>query len=100
MPILIREAISGDAAGIAHVHVKSWQSTYAGIMPDALLADLSIPQRAARWERLLATLNPDQRVFVAEESGQIVGFASGGAEQTGTQPGFAETYAIYLLAEH
>ena len=32
--VTIRVATEGDAAGIARVHVRSWQEAYAGIVPD------------------------------------------------------------------
>lgn len=49
MTTSIRGATVADAEGIAHIHVASWRSTYRGIMPDALLAGLSMERRAANW---------------------------------------------------
>jgi len=31
--ILIREAIVGDEAAIAKVHIQSWQESYKGLIP-------------------------------------------------------------------
>jgi hypothetical protein len=36
--IALRDATAGDAAALASLHVASWQESYAGIMPDAVLA--------------------------------------------------------------
>ena len=43
--VTIRPAAEGDAAGIARVHVRSWQEAYAGIVPEAYLASLDVDQR-------------------------------------------------------
>lgn len=93
----IRDAQVGDALGIATVHTLSWQTTYVGIMPDEFLKSLSIEKRAEGWTRGLQ--NPIEGGFniVAEEEGQIVGFASGGPERDGDQ---GELYAVYLLKEY
>jgi GNAT superfamily N-acetyltransferase len=100
MSYIIRPATIDDAAGIAQVHVSSWQTTYQGIMPDEMLQSLDVTQREARWARILSEPAVASITVVAEEAGQIVGFASGGREQSGQHPEMAEVYAIYLLAEH
>jgi hypothetical protein len=45
----IRPATAEDAAGIAAVHVRSWQVAYRGQLPDALLDSLSVDQRTRWW---------------------------------------------------
>lgn len=93
--VLIRKAEAGDAAGIAHVQVESWRSTYPGLVPEAFLADMSEAQQTARWRLLL---NDDVVSLVAEREGHIVGFAVGGASRDRVEGCDAELYAIYLLA--
>ncbi|KYD10308.1 GNAT family N-acetyltransferase [Caldibacillus debilis] len=94
----IRRANPSDAKGIARVHVDSWRTTYAGIVPDGYLQRLSYESREKLWQAEIAR----SAVFVAEnEQAQIIGFASGGKERTGKYPGYeGELYAIYLLKEH
>jgi len=46
---MIRSATASDAPAIGHVHVESWRSTYRGLMPDAVLVNLSAEQRATFW---------------------------------------------------
>jgi GNAT superfamily N-acetyltransferase len=96
----LRDAHVGDAFGIATVHVRSWLTTYPGIMPEAYLKSLSIEKRAVGWERGLQ--NPIDGAFtlVAEEDGQIVGFAAGGPERDGDPEYPGELYAVYLLQEY
>jgi GNAT superfamily N-acetyltransferase len=94
---LIRLAHVDDSESIARVHVESWRTTYKGIMPDELLASLSVEERAANRRRQLADPNHPAFVYVAEVDGEIVGFAGGGAERTGHDVYKGELYAIYLL---
>lgn len=43
-----RDAVVEDAPGIARVHVESWRAAYAGLMPQAVLDDLSVGASAER----------------------------------------------------
>ena len=92
---MVRPAKLRDAAAIARVHVASWRSTYANLLPDDFLASLTESAYADRWRRVVA--EGSSRVFVVEEAGEVVGFASGGRERAG-ESGFAgELYAIYVM---
>ncbi|MDN4607857.1 GNAT family N-acetyltransferase [Sporosarcina highlanderae] len=92
----IREAILEDAEAIARVHVDSWRTTYNGIVSDAYLQQLSYEQRAENWRR---GIGRNALVVAEDESGKIVGFATGGKERTGNYGVDGELYAIYLLQE-
>ena len=97
----IRRATVEDAAGIAQVHVDSWRTTYAGLVPDDYLASLSVEQRKQNWRAILSAPAGAGVVYVAEViPGHIVGFASGGPERTGNALYTGELYAIYLLAPY
>lgn len=94
----IRRAHVADAPAIAKVHVDGWRSTYRGLVPDDFLASLSYAQREQLWRRILSESEPDTCVYVAEDqSGTVVGFASGGRECRGDPTYTGELYAIYLL---
>jgi GNAT superfamily N-acetyltransferase len=96
MKILVRAAAEADAGAIAHVHVESWHTTYAGIMPAAYLASLDEILRARLWGDWLGGRS---LVFVAEWDGRVVGFAHGGASREPVGECDAELYSIYLLKE-
>ena len=50
------------------------------------------------WVEILTTDQPASSYFVAENDlGEVVGFASGGAEREANQAGDGEIYAIYVL---
>lgn len=91
----VRTAVSADAQGIAAVHVASWRWAYEGLMPEGLLAGLSVDARTRQWQEQLKT--GATAVFVAEAQGRISGFASCGPSRD--PEGLGEVYAIYLLQE-
>ena len=39
----LREATPADAPALAAVQVASWRAAYRGLMPDGVLAGLSVP---------------------------------------------------------
>ena len=94
--IFIRAAALEDAASIAHVHVESWRTTYAGIVPKEYLAGLSEAERTPLWREWLVRVI---EVFVADDAGRICGFIGGGAIREPVQGCDAELFAIYLLED-
>jgi L-amino acid N-acyltransferase YncA len=92
--VLIRAATQHDASAIAHVHVQSWLTTYAGIVPNDYLATLNEPERVLLWQDWLTR---DIEVYVAELDGEVVGFISGGQVREPLQGCDAELFAIYLF---
>lgn len=97
----IRPARPDDAAAIARVHVDSWRTTYAGLVPADHLAGLSYERFEDNWRRWLTTLNSPGFYLVAQDSaGEVVGFAAGGPERDGRDAYRGELYALYLLMGH
>jgi ribosomal protein S18 acetylase RimI-like enzyme len=92
---MVRKAILNDAHAIAHVHVASWRTTYRGVLSDEFLGSLSETNYEERWKRVIA--DGASKVYVAEDGGNVVGFASGGRERAGEEGYEGELYAIYLL---
>jgi GNAT superfamily N-acetyltransferase len=92
--VLVRAATQHDASAIAHVHVQSWLTTYAGIVPDDYLASLNEAERVLLWQDWLTS---NIEVYVAELDGEVVGFISGGQIREPQQGCDAELFAIYLL---
>ena len=101
MDVRIREAVPEDAGPMAKVHIDTWRTAYAGIVPSEHLAGLSYERREAVWVQILTRDQPAQCNCVAETvGGEIVGFAGGGPEREGDSTYKGELYAIYLLQEH
>ena len=77
--IRIRRASRHDAAAIGRVHVETWQATYAGLLPDAMLVGMSDVRQSAWWSRALADPGEARGVFVADDEDMgVVGFGSCG----------------------
>lgn len=100
MNIQIRPARVEDAAGIARVHVDSWRTSYRGIVPDEVLANLSYQKREEMWRTGLSNPARTNYDYVAvDERGRIVGFVTGGTLRDGDPRYESELHAIYLLKE-
>lgn len=97
--MVVREASLDDAPAIARVHVDTWRTTYRGIVPESVLANLSYEKRENSWVKMLSNAAENNHfIYVAEdEAGQIVGFADGGAERDKDPIYKGELYAIYIL---
>jgi ribosomal protein S18 acetylase RimI-like enzyme len=100
--LVIRAAAPEDAAGIARVHVESWRAAYPGIVPQAVLDNLSVERRATFWAGQLS--NPgDSRTWVAEEGDAIVGFVGTRPpdveDAADLPPGIVELATIYVLPD-
>lgn len=98
--VQIRLAHPGDGDGIGRVHVETWRTTYAGIVPADYLAELSAKKRGEFWENFILKADPDRFLLVAHspETG-IVGFASGGVPFHPVEGYSGEIYAIYTVKE-
>lgn len=72
--IRFRSANESDVKGIAALHVKSWQQNYRGALSDEFLDDKAPSERLKVWESRFKDINPDQKVIVAENANEIVGF--------------------------
>lgn len=97
MNLTIRTAKIEDAAAIAHVHVESWKTTYAGIVPDAFLASLNQDDRMRSWQEQILAGNIS--IFLAEDEAGVFGFVAGGAAREKLDEYDAELYAIYLVRQ-
>ncbi len=95
--VVIRAATVDDAEQIAAVHIASLREAYAGVVSDEYLAGLDVESRTQTWRERLSAPEPGTSVWVAQEDGRVVGFASLGpsldedAERTTMQ-----IYTIYL----
>jgi GNAT superfamily N-acetyltransferase len=102
--VVIREAVPADAPTIARVHVESWRTTYAGLMPAAVIASQTVARREASWsQQIEAVLSEPVRgvILVADHpKAGVVGFGSAGREREQDAGFDAELYTLYLLEEH
>ncbi|MGG1698629.1 N-acetyltransferase family protein [Bacillus zhangzhouensis] len=91
----VRHAVHKDIPKIAEIHVKSWQTTYHGIISKEYLDGLNVEEREQSWRTRSL-----EGTFVVEDADEVFGFASFGKqrdERYSTYDG--ELYAIYLLQQ-
>lgn len=99
---MLRRTTIDDAGELGAIHIASWKETYAGILPEDMLASLSIKARSAVWAKILAEPSAfaETAVYVIEDDTSIVGFGACGRQRDShlKEMGFdAEISAIYVL---
>jgi GNAT superfamily N-acetyltransferase len=102
----VREARASDAAALARIQVASWRVTLAGIVPDAVLDELTSPAAEQRWagrwrEAITKPPTSRHRVHVAYTPDGVSGFASAGpATDSDLWPRTdGELYELHVLPE-
>ncbi len=73
----VRVASIEDAERIAEIHVACWQETYRGMLPDHLLDQMTVADRAEMWRWVFGSFEAGAfgQCAVLEQGGQAVGFA-------------------------
>lgn len=100
MSLTVRPALPTDADAIAAAHVAAWREAYGDLLPEAVLAGLTVAARAAQWRQTLTRTPATHDVFVAESGADgILGFISGGARRGQGLVSDAEVYALYVRAQ-
>lgn len=92
----IRPATSADASAIARVHVETWRSVYAGLIPDNVLARMTTERQVIAWGRQIGDGAPTS-VLVAESDKEVVGFIGIGHNRIGLAGFDGEVYTLYVL---
>lgn len=80
--------------GKGTVHWRCWHETYAGLVDAGYMetfTEAHCRDIAHRW--------PD-RILVAKDGPQVIGFAAYGAYRDDTLPGCGEVYALYVLKKY
>jgi len=92
----VRRARPDDAAAIAEVHVRTWQSAYEHVFGAERLAGVTVAQRLPMWRQILN--DPAQTALVVEdETGRIVGWCTVAPSRDADADG--ELWGIYVLRE-
>ena len=97
-----RRANPSDARTLAAMHVAAWHETYPGLVPDVMLAAVTVEARISMWEHILSDPSAGHRTraWIVERAGSIVGFGSCGVQRTAglSEQGFdGEIGAVYVL---
>jgi GNAT superfamily N-acetyltransferase len=97
----VRPATPGDAGAIARIYVDTWRATYAGLLPDKILVEMSGRRQTTIWSHAIHHPAPQQTVLVANDGrGPVVGFGSCGRAR---YPGLryeGEVFTLYVQQDH
>ncbi len=104
--LAVRPARAEEAEAIARVHVETWRSTYAGLVPDHYLLGMSVQGQSFQWRKLLRRIAGGERqaVLVAvTPEGEVIGFGSAGpgraAGRDRQPPASGEIYTLYVQSD-
>ena len=92
----IRDSVTADADAIARIHVRCWTIGYAGIVPDAYLATLSVRRSTMQWLQGLADITRPQTVVAVDDNDAITGFATFGHNRAGLGLETGELHGLYV----
>ena len=101
--VTIRRARPGDADAMARVHLAAWRSTYAGVLPEAYLAQLNETQESLGYERAILERRGGHAGFVAvadkqeAPGGGVIGFITGGMSRRPTSPRARSRHSIWSM---
>lgn len=81
---------------MAVTHVASWRAGYAGLLPEGLLASLSVEERTASWVHHLDPSARGRTLVATSDDDTVHGFASfGPSRDDDATSGTAELWALY-----
>jgi ribosomal protein S18 acetylase RimI-like enzyme len=100
VPPAIRDAVPADALAVAAVHVRAWQVSYRGLLPDEHLDGLRAERRVAGY--VFDSPDPDapRTIIALDEHGVVRAFATFGASRDEDAPGAGEIMALYVDPPH
>ncbi|MCT9821431.1 GNAT family N-acetyltransferase [Microbacterium sp. W1N] len=99
MDFLVRTPVASDAPAIAALHVRTWQETYAHLLPAGFFDEAHTRMRHDMWTHILGAPRPDRVVRLAEVDGVPTGFAFSGPSMgtADAQPPRArQLYCLYV----
>jgi ribosomal protein S18 acetylase RimI-like enzyme len=98
--LIVRPARVQDVRQMAREHVRCWQETYRGLMPDAVLDDPGFPAARERmWtDALTGERYRQNRVAVAERDDELAGIAMSGPPEDAAAAWTSQLYVLYVYA--
>lgn len=98
--LIIREYKKEDLGSVAKVHVDTWNSAYADILPQDYLKSRTYESQLKKWvDRLLKSNTAEFMLVAQNDDGNIIGFSTGSLNKKGCI--FDSTlYTLYILKEY
>lgn len=99
MTTLLRPATVQDADALGRLHMACWREAYGDLLSAEFFERATPESSAERWAVTIPRLAADGgTVLLAEQDGELVGFASSGPGRGEAPPRELELYAIYVRA--
>jgi ribosomal protein S18 acetylase RimI-like enzyme len=94
----VRQARLEDARAIARIEIETWRATYAGMLPDRVLLNMSERRQIGAWTSFLRHRPED--VLVAQPlNGGLAGFGNCGTQRDTAVQFAGEVYTLYIAPE-
>ena len=97
---VVRSAEPRDAGDIARIYVESWRATYAGILPNSLLVNLSVDRASKSWRSRLEGYRRGSVRVATGEQGTVVGFGEAGRSRDALPRFSGEVFTLYVDPDH
>ena len=92
----VRQATAADGAAIGRVQVETWRAAYGALLPQEVVEAFDADARGRMWAQGLERVpRPGSATFVAEDGGDVFGFASVGRWRDDAGDA-GELYALYV----
>jgi GNAT superfamily N-acetyltransferase len=95
---LVRPGRLADAPAIARIELETWRTTYAGMLPDRVLLNMSERRQTASWMSFLRN-RPDDVRIAQTARGTITGFGNCGAQRNSALDFAGEIYTLYVTPD-
>jgi ribosomal protein S18 acetylase RimI-like enzyme len=92
----IRDATQADALAVAAVHVRAWQVSYRGLLPDEHLDGLRAERRVAGYVFDSPDPAAPRTIIALDGHGAVGAFATFGRSRDGDAPDAGEIGALYV----
>ena len=96
--MVIRPSRTADTRSMAQVYVQTWHDTYTGLVPFGYL--LAMSTRKIQQGFLNEIQSKRAFSYVAEDSGRVIGFVSGGFARQTDDIYDGEIYTLYVLKDY
>ena len=93
----LRMATLDDAESIARIHVETWRTTYAGMLPDNMPVGMCAEKQTRMWRRMLR--GGETVVVAVHPRHGIIGFGSYGPNRSGRDGYTGEIYTLYVYPD-
>lgn len=91
----IRPARPSDAPVIADIYAETWRTSYAGMVPDHVLIELSPTRIAISWRRAIKR-GHDTILVAVDDTQCVIGFGSAGPNRDKVSRFDGEIYTLYV----